>query len=285
MRFSVYTLSLPGFPPEEGARRIAAAGFAGVEWRLADEPAAFADEAPSFTRNNLCTLGTTVAEGERGARAAAAAGLRVVGVAPYVAVGDVAAFERAAAVAAASGASLVRMRAPERDGRGFRELFQAGRAFAEEAAEVAARHAVTAVLEIHQRTLCPSASLGEQLVRGLDPQHIGIIYDAGNLVIEGYEDTRMALDLLGPYLRHVHLKNTGWRRVADGSWEWFWAPLDEGILDAGGFLDILDARGYDGWVSLEDLSTARDPAATLQYNADLLRAWGWMGKESPVSQS
>jgi len=272
MRFSVYTLGLPTLTPDDGVREIAAAGLGGVEWRVTDVPAAFAGEAPSFTRNNLCTLGPD--DGDRGRRLAAEAGLDVVGIAPYIAAGDTAAFERAASLAGEADASLVRFRSPDRDGRPFRELFAEGRAFAEEIAEIADRHGVTAVLEIHQRTLCPSASLGEQLVRGLDPRRVGVIYDAGNLVIEGYEDTRMALDLLGEHLRHVHLKNAGWRRRGDGAWEWFWAPLDEGILDARGFLDLLEEGGYNGWVSLEDLSTARDPVATLRHNAALLRDWG-----------
>jgi len=275
VRFSVYTLSLPTLTPDEGVQKIAEAGFSGVEWRVADDPGAFVTEPPSFTRNNLCTLGP--GEGVRGAQLAADAGLDVVGIAPYIPIGDLAAFERAAVLAVAAGAPLVRVRSPERDGRPFRELFAAGRAFVEDVADIAARQGVTAVLEIHQRTLCPSASLGAQLVRGLDPRHIGVIYDAGNLVIEGYEDTRMALDLLGEHLRHVHLKNTGWRRTLDGSWEWYWAPLDEGILDAREFLDLLAASGYDGWVSLEDLSTDRSPEATLLHNAMLLRAWGRLG--------
>ncbi|WEG09381.1 sugar phosphate isomerase/epimerase [Microbacterium horticulturae] len=272
MRFSAYTLGLPTLTPDEGAREIADAGLTGVEWRVVDEPEQFAGETPSFTRNNLCTLGPL--DGARARRLADDAGLEVVGIAPYIRVGDAAAFERAASLARAASAVLVRIRAPERDGRPFRELFAEGRDFVEEVADIAGRYGVTAVLEIHQGTMCPSASLGERLVRGLDPRRVGVIYDAGNLVIEGYEDTRMALDLLGEHLRHVHLKNTGWRRGADGAWEWFWAPLDEGILDAREFLDLLERAGYDGWISLEDLSTTRGPVATMRYNAALLREWG-----------
>ena len=110
-----------------------------------------------------------------------------------------------------------------------------------------------------------------------DPAVIGVIYDAGNLVLEGYEDPRIALEILGPYLHHVHLKNAAASRGAHG-WNYVWSSLDDGLLDVAGLLGLLRDRHYRGWISLEDLSTTRDPATTLRYNAAVLRgipAAGW----------
>ena len=54
------------------------------------------------------------------------------------------------------------------------------------------------------------------------------------------------------------------------------------LVDVPGFLDLLAETGYAGWVSLEDLSTERDPLATLRHNAEVLSAIGapgWLPRE------
>lgn len=278
MKFSVYTLSLPDLAPEQGAALIARHGYQGVEWRLSDDPDAFIGEPFSFNRNNACTVGMTPADGHQLAQIDDRFGLRCVGVAPYIRVGDVANFERAAVVAQAAGAPAVRVRAPEVDGRAFTELFQFARGFLQAIAEVARRYEIAVALEIHQRTLCSSASLATRLVDGFDPRVIRVIYDVGNLVVEGYEDHRIGLDLLDEHISHIHLKNAWWERDAHraGAWVSRWSPLDDGVLNAREFLELLGARGYAGWVSLEDLSTDRAPADTLAHNAELLRTWGFL---------
>ena len=95
--------------------------------------------------------------------------------------------------------------------------------------------------------------------------------DAGNLMIEGYEDHRIALDLLGPYLAGVHLKNVAFDRPPGGGvWRPRWSPLDDGVVDVAGLLAALDAVDFDGWVSLEDFSDDRSPADTAHHNAAVL---------------
>ena len=94
---------------------------------------------------------------------------------------------------------------------------------------------------------------------GLDPSHVGVIHDFGNLGIEGYEATPAACELLGAYLAHVHVKNPRWiadEPEADGTaWRHEWAPLREGVGDIGAYLrDRHDAATTAG--SLEDCSTA-----------------------------
>lgn len=103
----------------------------------------------------------------------------------------------------------------------------------------------------------------------LTPVGWGVIYDPANQVIEGYEPYRMGLGLLGPYLAHVHLKNTAWRIVGvreDGStsWEPVFVPLNKGILNIKALFENLVAVGYDGWVSLEDFSTEEPTRKRLQ---------------------
>ncbi|BAS11974.1 xylose isomerase domain protein TIM barrel [Arthrobacter sp. Hiyo8] len=99
------------------------------------------------------------------------------------------------------------------------------------------------------------------------------------MVYEGYEDHRIGMDLLGPYLHHVHLKNAAafpdeLRANGIQKWRNRWTPLDEGLVNVKDFLLALEAGGYNGWISLEDLSTERDPLSTLKYNAGVLNALG-----------
>ena len=74
-------------------------------------------------------------------------------------------------------------------------------------------------MEIHHETIVPSASARAGSSMGFDPASVGAIYDPGNMVWEGHEQYRLGLETLGPYLAHVHAKNTGWRQTggADGS--------------------------------------------------------------------
>ncbi|WP_410842711.1 sugar phosphate isomerase/epimerase family protein, partial [Paraburkholderia sp. BR14264] len=110
-------------------------------------------------------------------------------------------------------------------------------------------------------TITPSASAALRLVDGLDPAHVGVIHDLGNLVIEGQEDHLAAFELLGPYLAHAHVKNARWVDTgdtrADGStvWQNEWAPLRTGQASVSEYLDALRQVGYDGWVTIEDFST------------------------------
>ncbi|MNH42928.1 hypothetical protein D3C79_1047240 [compost metagenome] len=66
---------------------------------------------------------------------------------------------------------------------------------------------------MHFGNIAPSASLARQLVDGFDAKHIGVIYDPGNMVYEGFEQYKLGLEVLGEYLGHVHVKNAIWSRT------------------------------------------------------------------------
>lgn len=113
---------------------------------------------------------------------------------------------------------------------------------------------------MHHATLTPSASAAASFLEGFDTRYVGVIHDAGNMVIEGYEQYRLELEVLGPYLAHVHLKNAQWQTGAtraDGSivWQSTWAGITKGAVDFGALLRALRAVDYTSWVSFEDFST------------------------------
>lgn len=259
MKFSIFTASTPEWTPGEAARIIAAQGWDGIEWRVTDQASA---DVPGFWAGNRATwplagLEDSLDELERITRES---GLEYSGIGGYARCDDHDGVERMLAATARLGARQVRITMPRTDSGDYRDLFAGARRDLEWAAGRAAHHGVKGLVELHHETITPSASAAFRLLDGLDPDHVGVIHDLGNLVIEGREETLASLQLLGPYLAHVHVKNVAWLPGAaeeDGTVRWHheWAPLRTGTGDVDAYFRALHAFGYDGWVTCEDFST------------------------------
>ncbi|MBS1251453.1 MAG: Inosose dehydratase [Anaerolineales bacterium] len=154
------------------------------------------------------------------------------------------------------------------DGASYAQRFAAAKEFLTEVEALAHDYGVKALIETHHRTICPSASLAYRLVSHFDPETIGVIYDPGNMVHEGFEDYRIGLELLGPYLAHVHLKNAAFSRPEGdgGVWTPHWAPLEDGVVDFPQLFDALHEVDYAGWLVVEDFSAARPSREALRHN-------------------
>jgi sugar phosphate isomerase/epimerase len=273
MNVGVFTVGLPDLTPEEAAREIKDAGYDGVEWRVARVPDEVKGEEPTVCGNNLCTLEPTEEEARRARRISEEAGLEIPGLGTYVAVGDLEAAEEAMRFAVTAGAPQVRVGAGAPDGRPYEELFAAAREFLVGVEDLARSHGVKALVEIHHRTICPSASLAHRLVSAFDPDMVGVILDPGNMAQEGFEDYRIGAELLGPYLAHVHIKNSAFERPAGGGvWEARWAPLEDGVVDFGLVFEALELVGYDGWLVMEDFSGVRPSREALRHNLEFVRS-------------
>ena len=279
MRFSVFTASTPEWSPAEAAATLAAQGWDGVEWRVTDQ-----DDSPEpgFWAGNRATFPMTGLEGriDEIARITRDAGLAFSGIGGYALAADHDDVERMLQATAALGAERVRVRMPAPDGD-YVGAFSRTRSDLERIARRAAELDVLALVELHHKTITPSASAALRLIDGLNPEHVGVIHDLGNLVIEGQEDHLSAFQLLGPYLAHVHVKNAVWRpttRDAGGAlgWEHAWATLRDGQSDVAAYLAALVGHGYDGWITLEDFSTelplAERTADDLAYLRETLAA-------------
>jgi sugar phosphate isomerase/epimerase len=68
---------------------------------------------------------------------------------------------------------------------------------------------------VHQGTLVSSASAAYLLVRDLVPEAVGVQLDPGNQRIEGQEDWRYGVGLLGKHLASVGIKDVV---VPEGKW-------------------------------------------------------------------
>ncbi|MEK3719954.1 sugar phosphate isomerase/epimerase family protein [Paenibacillus sp. FSL H8-0034] len=280
MKLSVFTVVTPDLTPEELAAAAKEAGIEGIEWRFKEVPQDAKDESPSFWRNNLCSIdpSATDAELDRFASAARNNGLQTVSVTPYLQAGDLKSTERVLQVAQKLGASTIRVGVPSYDGtKHYNELFQLASEYIKGVEPLAKQYGVKCLVETHHNTITASASAAYRLVSNSDPAHIGVLFDPGNMVHEGYENFRMGMELLGPYLAHVHIKNTGWKKAdvrEDGSQAWtsYWEPNLQGIVNWRQVLTDLKAVGYDGYLGVEDFSG-------LYGSKELLKKYGEQTRE------
>jgi sugar phosphate isomerase/epimerase len=278
MRFAVFSVGLPDHSPAEAVALLRDLGYDGVEWRVVDQQPS-ADGRPGFWRGNRCTwpLATLIEDAPRIRALTDGAGLAMPVLGTYVTCHDLAAVERAMRGAQALGVARLRVNAGGYDGtKGYLALRAESLARYREVEALARSFGVRALVELHHRSLLPSASAAAAFLSELDPQHVGVIHDAGNMVYEGFEQYRLGLETLGPYLAHVHLKNARWRAAgqrADGStaWQAEAAPIAAGIVDIAALVRALRHVGYDGWVSFEDFSMEQPVADRLRANLAYVR--------------
>lgn len=274
-KISVFTVMIPDLLPEAAALALQANGYDGVEWRVHNGPVD-ADKPPAFWANNYCTLPLSREGAQRGKAAAAEAGLAMPGLGTYIDVGDMDSVEQAIEFATITGAHNIRVnpgRWPDPDGLSYAESYDRARAFLSDCEELAKRAGKRIIIEMHHGTIVCSASLSHRLVSHFDPQYIGVLHDAGNCVHEGYEDYDMGIQLLGPYLAHVHIKNARYAPPADGKgvWKAQWSALDDGVVNWENLFGALKKANYDGWLGLEDFSGTYPTQEALPQDIKFLR--------------
>jgi sugar phosphate isomerase/epimerase len=176
-----------------------------------------------------------------------------------VGCGEPEAVESIMRAAVAVGSHKMRVSPPRYDGsHPYPKLFDQAVEDYRAVAALARKYGVQACIEMHMGNITPSAGLAHRLVSHFDPADIGVIFDPANMVVEGFENYQMALELLGPYLSHVHAKNCRWAIASeeDGvtKWEWKMVPIRQGQADWTAIVAALKKVGYDGWLSFEDFS-------------------------------
>ncbi|WP_068777117.1 sugar phosphate isomerase/epimerase [Paenibacillus sp. FJAT-26967] len=261
MKLSVFTAATPDLTPEELVSAARDAGITGVEWRYKDVPPEMAHETPSYWRNNLCSISSDWDEAEliRFRQAVEANGMITVSVTPYLTCGDLEGTRRVLEAARKLGASFIRLGVHRYDrSRRYGGLFEEQLAYLKAAESLCAQYGVKGLVETHHVTIAPSASAAYRLVEGLSPDHIGVLYDPGNMVYEGFENYRMGMELLGPYLAHVHVKNAGWEPGPEENgivrWTSGGCSFRSGMVDWRQVISDLQAVGYQGWLGAEDFS-------------------------------
>lgn len=278
MKFAVFSVSIPEYTPGEAVMKLKELRYDGIEWRVFDQdPEA---KGPLFWARNKATLPFSSFEQDaaKWRRLTEDAGLEIPALGTYVTCDDLNGVESAMRGAKTLGVSQLRVRVPGYDGiEPFLPIWETAKTQYRDVAELATKHGVKTLLELHHGTIVPSASAARLFLGDLDPAHVGVIHDAGNMVHEGHEAHRMSLEMLGPYLAHVHIKNARWfpeKYNPDGSIKWMcgWAPIHKGIVDMRELFTALHAVGYDGWVGVEDFSTERKIDDRLRENLEYLKS-------------
>ena len=274
MKIALSSASQPSLSPAELVAHAVAAGYGGIEWRVADTGQADGARGWHYQTNNRCTIAPTAAAMREARRLCEAAGLSIVGLSPYVTVGDLDYGQRMIGLAVEAGTDRVRLWAPRSDEGRYAELFERMRCFLDALLPTARSHGVQLAVEQHQHTICPSISLAMRLAEHYDPAQVRVIYDIGNLAVEGFEAPQISLDLLGRHLAHVQLKNAAMAPRGQGQgWSWAWCPLESGVLPLARIVGLLARRGFDDWLSVEDFSTQRGDAQKLSHNRALVERW------------
>ena len=273
-KMSLVTVCAPWLPLAELAPQCVAAGLHGLD--LSVKAQSFDATKPvNCWQNNAAIL---PAQDLETASVEAAAILTRHGLAcrmlsSYAMPSDLAEAQRLALAARTLAAPMVRIWNPAPEPGHIRAQVAGARADWRRLAELAAAHDIRMVFELHDRTITTGASAAMRLLDGLDPAQVGVILDIANTAVEGNEPLALAVELLGPYLAHVHVKDVafqagdGWngqssRLVALGQGDLRW-PL---------CLRILREAGYDGWLAIEHFTGLEQGPARIAGDAAWLRA-------------
>jgi sugar phosphate isomerase/epimerase len=259
-KYAVFTVMCPEFNIEETASLAASAGLDGLEWRVTKKSPEPIEEISYWSGNrSTVDIANVQADLARAKEMADRHGLAMPSLGTYMKAADLDVVEAAMQAAANVGCPKLRVGPPGYDGsRPYPELYDDALRDYGKVAALSAKYGVQACIEMHMDIITPSAGLAHRLVSHFDPKHIGVIFDPGNMVVEGYEQYQMALELLGPYLSHVHAKNCLWEKTGEedgvAKWQWRMAPVKKGQADWTAIVAALKKVGYDGWLSFEDFS-------------------------------
>lgn len=279
MKYAVFTVSMPEYAPEAAAAFLKEAGYEGVEWRLVPGKPYDENAAPAYWTNNRCELHEedVLANAEKIGKLCREYGLAMPSLGAYAGCGSPERAKLAIEAAARLGAPCVRIGCPGYDPkRGYRAVYEEGVEQYAKVEQLAKEYGVRACIETHPGNITPSASAAYRFVSNFDSRYVGVIYDAGNMVNEGYENFQMGLEILGEYLAHVHIKNERHRETVYpyGGYQHWKADACEmwkGEVDTLAVLRALKSVGYDGWLSFEDFYTGMTTEEKLRGNLAFMR--------------
>lgn len=189
---------------------------------------------------------------ERAALLAREAGLEVFAFATRCEARQTELFESLCRAAQSIGCPLVRVGPGRYDAElGFWGSMERSQRHLAECVEIAREYAVRPVVELHDHTMADGVLACHELVKRFKPRDVGIIFDAGNARLHGYQPWSEALDILMPHVSHIHLKDMAWA-CRDGKWSAYAAGPGEGIVEWPELIRLLSERGFDGYLSIED---------------------------------
>ena len=113
-------------------------------------------------------------------------------------------------------------------------------------ADLAAEKNVMFLLETGQETADELKSLLEKL----DHPAVAVNFDPANMILYGKGDPIEAVHTLGPWIKHIHIKDGQPSDQPGVTWG-MEVPWGTGRVGAAAFLDALEKVGYEGAVAIE----------------------------------
>lgn len=151
--------------------------------------------------------------------------------------------------------------------------------------DLVAERGLTATFHHHA---CTYVETPREIDRLLADTSVGLTLDTGHLLLGG-GDPMAALADWGPRINHLHVKDvhtallhatSDWDNPVRDLWEKrVFVPLGDGDLDVKGFLDAVLARGFEGWLVVEqDVVLLNEPDVRRAIddqvaNREVLRRW------------
>ena len=282
MKIGAFTTFLPEYTFPEACKLIKALGYEGVQPRIVPPASVNFDPAKPFNPwgNNKGGISETdfFADPKGALKPATDLGLAISSVASYTSTADM---ERAVNMAKACGKAGIRnvrlgaLHMPQEAKFDYNTFMERSRGTYKELVAEAKKVGVRPCLELHMGTAYPSPSGTVAFLRGLSPEDVGILYDPANMLSDGWEVPKVALNVMGAYLAEVHVKNG--KYIPDGvdargvaKWKVANAPLAEGCVNWADVIDALKQHGYNSWL-VEEGHTEENTYVRLQTALALLK--------------
>jgi len=249
MKPSVYSLIFRDYTLNDFFKKMQEIGYEAVELRVHEDGCHLSPYAD-------------LSEAKKIAKLAEEYGLEICCLASYAKLGfpwDKAKVEldkmvRVAKLANEMGAKVFRIKVASYDPKlGYEEIRKLFREQAKNLFEKLSKIGVEAIPVVEQHgggDMAHSTALLKDLLRGLDPDKIGVLFDPGNSVVVGWLPIDLQMDIIKEYIKHVHVKNYKWDPKRPGNV--IPSSLNEGIVDWERVVAILKEMNYKGYLSLED---------------------------------
>jgi sugar phosphate isomerase/epimerase len=298
MRYSVFTVSTPEYNVDETVSILKQLGYDGLEWRVSKpapavipQPYDYSNRYWSFNKSTL-DLDSILEIAPDIRQKCKESNLEILSLTTYLCPVEKEKIINVVKAADIMGCRNVRVNVPKYDfAIGYISLLNESIKNMKEVLSEVKDMGVRINFETHHGNITPSASSMYRFVSNFDPEDVGVIYDPGNMVHEGYENYEMGLEILGDYLAYIHVKNALWRQTykyplptgefgvgidklagkLDSEWNIQWCPPDKGFVNFEKLAVALKKIGYSGYVSVEDFSNEKDTITKLIDNLKYLK--------------
>ena len=271
MKLSCTSVMLPRWNLDQTFDKLAEYGYDGLELRcryVRDEM----PEEPSFWGRHVANVSPDNVVDRAGEIQAASkrSGIKIIALAPQALVGEDELIDKLFAGALAidpESPPMIRIGAPRHDRtKPYGPQWDEAKSGFEALTAKATNLGVKVLYEIHVGTVAVSCSRTIELLRDLDHNHIGAIYDVPNMIRVGLEDSKMGMEILGEYLAHCHIGNAipvSDKPAREGdldqvAWKWDFSDLRDGVADIPQIIQDMKDVGYEGYMSLEEFGPGDD---------------------------